>query len=173
MCILLLVDVASSLIYTLMMDFRISHIIDCMAGVPAETARSRISSYAQDGLICIRKAGANTSPNLYSAKDAAVAIVLSALQDLGVADLSIMGDAKIGLYAEMDRCLEGLAHGEPCTFVVNVFRTSIGCAAEARLVQPGDAAGSDIRLPQRGSIVVVLDDLLLPLVAYMQREKAN
>jgi len=110
------------------MHLRISHLIEDMVaggGLHPETARGRIASYAKGGTICF-KAGTNTSPNLYRDEDSAVAIVLSALQDAGVADHEIQHDAACEIYLRIGRCLAGLANGETWSLVIDVYRGPSG-----------------------------------------------
>jgi hypothetical protein len=113
------------------MDLRISHLIDDIAcsGVHPETARARVSSYAKNGLIWFR-AGTNTSPNLYRIDDAAAAVVLSALQDCGIADLDIQRDVCCEIYLRIRRCLAGLAKGESWSMVIDIYRD--GSSAKPR-----------------------------------------
>ncbi len=56
-------------------------------GVPHATARARVTGYAKHSMIVIRERGkGNTSPHRYGVADVAMSAILSALQDMGVAD---------------------------------------------------------------------------------------
>ena len=149
------------------MDLRISHLIDDLAcgGVHPETARGRISSYAKNGLIFF-KAGTNTSPNLYRVEDAAAAIVLSALQDAGVADHDLQRDVCCEIYLRIGRCLGGLANGESWSLVVDVYRGPSGRFIVPSLAQSQDQRGTQLPpdFTPRAAIILVLDEMLSPLV---------
>ncbi|WP_322414331.1 hypothetical protein [Mesorhizobium huakuii] len=142
-----------------------------LAGVPVETARNRISSYAQNGLIHGRRDGPNTSPNRYKPADAAIAIMLSALQDCGVADLDLQGDVVVATYLGMERCLAGLAKGESWCLVVDVYRGALGRFLNVNLVRHGQPASQPIPLTPRGAIVIVLDEMLSPVVRRLHPPK--
>lgn len=71
-------------------------------GVPHPTAAARVANYAKARQIHVRgKAGrgAANSPSLFAISDMAAALILSNLQDLGVAGQEILSDASITLYA--------------------------------------------------------------------------
>lgn len=159
------------------MDLRISHLIDDIScgGVHPETARARVSSYAKNGLIWFR-AGINTSPNLYRIDDAAAAVVLSALQDCGIADLDIQRDVCCEIYLRIRRCLAGLAKGESWSMVIDIYRDG----SSGRFVVPSLAPcdrQTPLRLPveftPRGAIVVVLDEMLSPVLRRLSKPKGH
>ncbi|MER8839316.1 hypothetical protein NKH86_11195 [Mesorhizobium sp. M0913] len=144
-----------------------------LAGVPVETARHRISSYARDGLIYGRREKPNTSPTIYKPVDAGVAVILSALQDCGVADLDLQGDVATTAYHGMERCLSGLARGESWSLVANVHRCSMGIFRDVRLIRHDQPASRRMPLPMtpRGAIVIVLDEMLSPVVRRLNPPK--
>ncbi|MBZ9794809.1 hypothetical protein [Mesorhizobium sp. ES1-4] len=156
------------------MKLRISHLIDdiACAGLHPETARARVSSYAQNRLICFA-AGTNTSPNIYRPEDSAVAIILSALQDCGVADLDLQRDVCLEIYLRIGRCLAGLTDGESWSLVVDVYRGTLGRFINAHLVRYGEAASPAMHpaFTPRGAIVVVLDEMLSPVVRRLNPPK--
>ena len=150
------------------MQLRISHLIADIAcgGVQPETARARVSSYAQNRLICFRP-GTNTSPNIYKPIDSAVAIVLSAVQDLGVADHEVLSTAALVAYPRMDACLAGLARGESWSLVIEVYRDAVsGRFIVGDLIRQGEPAGRvmPVEMAPRGALMVVVDEMLLPVV---------
>lgn len=145
-----------------------------LAGVPFETARNRVSHYAQNCLINGRRDGQNTSPIIYSPRAAAVAIMLSALQDCGVADHDILGTASLVANFDADRCLAGLANGESWSLVVQIFREPVsGRFINAHVVRCDQPAGRTmpVEMTPRGAIVVVLDEMLLPVVRRLHPPK--
>lgn len=150
------------------MKLRISHLIGDIAcgGVHPETARARISSYAQNRLICFRP-GTNTSPNIYGPLDSAVAVVLSAVQDLGVADHDVLSTAALVAYPRMSDCLAGLARGESWSLVIEVYRDpASGRFIVGDLIRQGEPAGRvmPVEMAPRGALMVVVDEMLLPVV---------
>ncbi|MER8502369.1 hypothetical protein [Mesorhizobium sp. M1142] len=146
-----------------------------LAGVHVETARHRISSYAKDGLICGRREKPNTSPTIYKPVDAAVAVILSALQDCGVADLDLQRDVAITAYPGMERCLSGLARGESWSLVVNVLRCSLGIFRDVHLIRHDQPAGLalPVEFTPRGAIVIVLDEMVSPVVRRLSTQKGH
>lgn len=150
------------------MKLRISHLIADIAcgGVHPETARARVSSYAQNRLICF-KAGTNTSPNIYKPLDSAVAVILSALQDLGVADHEVLSSAAFDAYHRMNDCLAGLARGESWSLVVEIYRApKMGRCIFAALIRQDEPAGRIMppEMSPRGALMVVVDEMLSPVV---------
>ncbi|MHA6644635.1 hypothetical protein [Mesorhizobium sp. A623] len=147
-----------------------------LAGVPFETARNRVSHFAQSRLISGRRDGVNTSPTIYRPTDAAIAIALSALQDSGIADLEIMEAASIDLHLRIADCLAGLANGESWSLVVEIYRHTsggFGRFISPRLVRHPQPAAHRMPLGMtpRGAIIVVLDEMLLPVVRRLHPPK--
>ncbi|MES0027969.1 hypothetical protein [Mesorhizobium sp. M0040] len=144
-----------------------------LAGVHVETARHRISSYAKDGLICGRREKPNTSPTIYKPIDAAVAVILSALQDCGVADLDLQRDVAITAYPGLERCLSGLARGESWSLVTDIYRGTLGRFVNVNLVRHDQPATRrmPIAMTPRGAIVIVLDEMLSPVVRRLNPPK--
>lgn len=70
------------------------------SGVPHSTASARVQNYAKQRLIYVRgRTGeGKNSPNLYGVSDAAAALMLSSLQDLGVADQEVLQLSSASLY---------------------------------------------------------------------------
>jgi hypothetical protein len=68
-------------------------------GVPYPAAHARIKSYTKDRLIHVRKAAVNTRPNEYEFSELGAAVILSALQDLGIQDRDLLQAASEGIYA--------------------------------------------------------------------------
>lgn len=86
-----------------MVQFRAKDLSTFLArgGVPFSTASARIQNFAKSRWIHVRGRageGAN-SPNVYGISDVAAALMLSALQDCGVADQEVMQAASTSLYA--------------------------------------------------------------------------
>jgi hypothetical protein len=157
------------------MELRISHLIEDIAcgGVHPETARARVSSYAQNHLICFRP-GTNTSPNIYGPLDSAVAVVLSALQDLGIADHEVLHTAALVAYPRMGECLAGLACSESWTLVLETYRhPASGRFITAHLIRQGEPAGQPmpVEMTPRGAVLVVLDEMLSPVVRRLHPPK--
>lgn len=157
------------------MKLRISHLIADIAcgGVHPETARARVSSYAQNRLICF-KTGTNTSPNIYKPIDSAVAIVLSAVQDLGVADHEVLSTAALVAYPRMDACLTGLARGESWSLVIEVYRAPLmGRFIAADFIRQDRPAGQIMHpdMTPRGALMVVVDEMLAPVVRRLHPPK--
>lgn len=75
----------------------LSHAI-AASGVPYSAANARASSYAKHGQIHVREKGEATRPNLYAMSDMATAVILSALQEIGVADHDVLNAASLALY---------------------------------------------------------------------------
>ena len=77
-------------------------------GLDYPTANARIASYAKHGWIYVREKGAGaTSPNKFALADLAAAVLLSAVQDTGMADRSILAKIASGIY--------GWVEGAKCT----------------------------------------------------------
>lgn len=70
------------------------------SGVPHSTANARIQSYGKQRLIYVRgrNGEGKNSPNLYGISDVAASLMLSALQDLGVADQEVLHMTSVALY---------------------------------------------------------------------------
>lgn len=102
-------------------------------GLSYPTANARVANYAAKGLIHVRAKGVGTRPNIYEIHDMAAAVVLSALQDTGIADLDVLRDVSLALYAwkagdtptfvhPITAAVIGTAKGEAWTFQLDVFR---------------------------------------------------
>lgn len=157
------------------MKLRIAHLIADIAcgGVHPETARARVSSYAQNHLISF-KPGTNTSPNIYKPLDSAVAVILSALQDLGVADHEVLSTAALVAYPRMSDCLAGLARGESWSLIIEVYRDpASGRFIAADFIRQGEPAGRvmPVEMAPRGALIIVVDEMLLPVVRRLHPPK--
>ena len=142
-------------------------------GVPFETARNRVSYYATEGLIVFKRSGPNTAPNLYTPETSAVAMILSALTDMGVADTELLREVATNSYMAMDRCLAGLARNESWYLSVNVFRHDLGVMHAVRLLRDDQVDPVLPAVTIRGAMVVVLDELLLPVVRRLNPRAAH
>lgn len=172
------------------------------AGIPLETARARASGFAKLRLIHVREAGRHTAPNIYEFSDSAAAVVLSALQDSGVADNEVMGSASSALYGwspaaaerdakyiatgstylprhPIDRAVVGILRGESWCFAVNVWRDP---QTETRIIDADLYALTDPFIGHRmvpptatprASIVVTLDEMLLPVARRLLPDTRN
>ncbi|MBN9074870.1 MAG: hypothetical protein BGN87_22580 [Rhizobiales bacterium 65-79] len=162
-------------------------------GVPLDTARARAVSYAQNGFIRIRASGPRTVPNEFSAYDSAAAIVLSQIQDAGVADHDTLREASRALYEwpvksgerdaglilpgehylpqhPIERVIQGINRRESWSLVINFWRDM---RTGVRLVD-ADLYRSDqsfigrpdigITATPRGAVIVVLDEAMLPIL---------
>lgn len=70
------------------------------SGIDYPTANARVAIYAKKNLIHVREKGPGaTSPNMFSASDMAAAMLLSALQDMGVADHDVLSRVSAGIYS--------------------------------------------------------------------------
>lgn len=82
--------------------FRLKDVATAVArgGVPYPTAQARVSNYAKAGQIHVRgRVGeGRNSPNVFGITDVAAAVVLSALQDCGMADQDVLNSASSALY---------------------------------------------------------------------------
>lgn len=70
-----------------------------LTGTPDSAAKGRIAAYAKCGQLEFRAQGGRTSPNLYAAADVAAAMMLSAVQDAGVADSLMLNAVGRALYS--------------------------------------------------------------------------
>lgn len=102
-------------------------------GLNYPTANARIANYAAKRLIHVREKGVGTRPNIYEIHDMGAAVVLSALQDTGIADLDVLRDVSEALYAwpvtvkspylhPITAAVIGTAKGERWTFHLDVYR---------------------------------------------------
>lgn len=102
-------------------------------GLSYPTANARIANYAAKRLIHVREKGVGTRPNIYEIHDMGAAVVLSALQDTGIADLDVLRDVSEALYAwpvtakspfvhPITAAVIGTAKGERWTFHLDVYR---------------------------------------------------
>ncbi|MBI1265427.1 MAG: hypothetical protein GC187_11915 [Alphaproteobacteria bacterium] len=153
-------------------------------GVPYPTAHARVAGYTKKRLVEVRVKGAATQPNLYAASDMAVAVLLSALQDLGVADLEVQEAASLACYAwrypapdgasghPVHHVLDAAVHGESVVFQLDVFRnTGTGQRhfraffLNASRMQPiGEPMEPSADWAPMAGIIVVLDNHLQPVL---------
>ncbi|RRH68360.1 hypothetical protein [Falsigemmobacter faecalis] len=85
-----------------LVQFRAKDLANALArgGVPYSTASARIQNYSKQNLIHVRgRVGeGKNSPNIYGITDVAAALMLSGLQDCGVADQEVLNIASSALY---------------------------------------------------------------------------
>lgn len=172
------------------------------AGVPLETARARAAGFAKHRLIHVREAGQRTSPNIYEFSDDAAAIVLSALQDGGIADHEVLQAASLALYSwsakaqfrdwiykapdqkhlprhPIDRAVIGLIKRESWSFSLNVWRDSQTgeriVDADLHRLDTDFIGHRDISATAtpRAAIVVTIDDMLQPVIRRLLPSAAN
>lgn len=85
-----------------LVQFRAKDLANALArgGVPYSTAAARIQNYGKQNLIHVRgRTGeGKNSPNVYGISDVAAALMLSGLQDCGVADQEVLNVSSSTLY---------------------------------------------------------------------------
>lgn len=147
------------------------HDMSC-ADIHPETCRGRISQYAKEHLLC-HTPGTNTSPNLYTPRDSAVAIVFSAVQDIcGKPDRDLLEGVGLAVYFRADACLAGIAAGESWTLIVHTYR-ALGALHDPRLVGPGETHPVLPHCPARGSLVIPLNEMLKPVLRRLHPPKGG
>jgi hypothetical protein len=151
------------------------------SGLAYPTANARVANYAKKRLIHVREKGAGTRPNIFEIHDMGAAVVLSALQDLGIADLDVLQEVSLVLYAwvsasdaprpvhPITAAVLASSSAEPWKFELTVWRD--GQTGE-RILDP--AIFSSERRSRReipttaravATVAVCLNDLLKPVAA--------
>jgi len=156
----------------------------CSAGVPYSTSHARVAGYAKKNLIYVREKGVATQPNMYAASDMAAALLLSSLQDLGIADQEVHQVASLACYAWTESAPEGASvhpihhvlhaaqHGHSTVFNLDVFRNLETNERHFRAyfsnASQMEPIGDPIEVPPSwvpmAGVVVVLDNHLQPVL---------
>lgn len=157
-------------------------------GLNYPTANARIANYAAKRLIHVREKGVGTRPNIYEIHDMGAAVVLSALQDTGIADLDVLRVVSEALYAwpvtvkspylhPITAAIIGTLKGETWTFHLDVWRdTQTG----ERFLDPALFLGERIGIREIpptavpiAAVLITLEQLLRPVAAKLIPAKGH
>lgn len=162
------------------------------AGLPYPTANARVAAYAKKGLIHVREKGVATQPNRFALSDMAAAVVLSALQDAGIADHEVLQAASLSLYAWTQSSQTSATTHHPITQALlraldgGSVRFDLQFLRDARsgqriidaaLTAEGDERHSSVTrhdaMVATAAVVVALDRSLQPVLQHLRRVVGN
>lgn len=172
-------------------------------GVQYPAAHARIKSYTKNRLIHVRKEAQATRPNEYEFSELGAAIILSALQDIGIQDHEVLQAASMAIYGwsalpaaqrrdekyrlsgghlprhPIDRAIVGTMSGEVWNFFLDVRRDSQTGARilNCDLVQFGDDVIGHHESPPMvipvSTVAVTLNTMFAPVHRRMMPSREN
>lgn len=156
-------------------------------GVPYPTANARVAAFAKKDLIHAREKGTATQPNKFALSDMGAAVILSALQDAGIASQEVLQAASRAIYTwsapaqrsprthhPITQALDLALRGESITFDLQFWRDTQSGERfiDAAITAEGSARAGWLTITPTmvptAAVIVVLDQHFQPVLRHLR-----